>query len=197
MSERALDDEVRHPSEGDPSAPDRVARIQAEWRRERPELDVSPQGVFGRLARLAAAIDDELERVFRQHGLTTGEFDVLAALRRAGAPYERTPTALAESTMVTAGGLTKRVDRLEAAGLVTRSASPVDGRVRVVALTDAGLALVDRALTAHLANEHRLLEPFDANDRAALERLLRTWLTWLRPETHEAAGIASSAPPAA
>lgn len=175
---------------------DRVARIQAEWRRERPELDVSPQGVFGRLARLAAAIDVELERVFQQHGLTTGEFDVLAALRRAGAPYERTPSALADSTMVTAGGLTKRVDRLESAGHVTRRRSPDDGRVRVVALTDAGLALVERAFEAHLANEHRLLEPLDAADRAALERLLRSWLTWLRPETHETAGSTPPVPPA-
>jgi DNA-binding MarR family transcriptional regulator len=171
------------PRADDCGAPDRVARIQAEWRRERPELDVSPQGVFGRLARLAAAIEVELDRVFEQHGLTTGEFDVLAALRRAGDPYERTPGALADSTMITAGGLTKRVDRLEAAGLVSRRRSPVDGRVRVVALTDAGLALVERAFEAHLANEHRLLAPLDAADRAALERLLRTWLDWLRPET--------------
>ncbi|UTT62868.1 MarR family winged helix-turn-helix transcriptional regulator [Microcella humidisoli] len=161
---------------------DRVSRIQAEWQRERPDLDVAPQGVFGRLARLAAAIEVELEAVFRQHGLTTGEFDVLAALRRAGAPYERTPTALADSTMVTAGGLTKRVDRLEDRGLVTRRISPLDGRGRVVALTDAGLTLVERAFEAHLANEHRLLAPLDTADRAALERLLRIWLDWLRAE---------------
>ncbi len=171
-----------HAWPGDPGAADRVSRIQAEWRRERPDLDVSPQGVFGRLTRLAAAIEVELERVFEQHGLTAGEFDVLAALRRAGDPYERTPSALADSTMITAGGLTKRVDRLEAAGLVTRRPSPDDGRVRVVALTDAGLTLVERALEAHLTNEHRLLAPLDATDRAALERLLRTWLDWLRPE---------------
>jgi len=175
-----MSDDTPGARSSDAHADDRVARIQAEWRRERPDLDVAPQGVFGRLARLAAAIDGELERVFQQHGLTSGEFDVLAALRRAGAPYERTPTALADSTMITAGGLTKRVDRLEAAGLVTRRRSPDDGRVRVVALTDAGLALVERAFEAHLANEHRLLEPLDARDRAELERLLRTWLDWLR-----------------
>lgn len=177
-----MSDETPGPRPSDAHADDRVARIQAEWRRERPELDVAPQGVFGRLARLAGAIEVRLERVFQQHGLTSGEFDVLAALRRAGAPYERTPTALADSTMITAGGLTKRVDRLEAAGLVSRRRSPTDGRVRVVALTDAGLALVERAFEAHLANEHRLLEPLDAADRTELERLLRTWLTWLRPE---------------
>lgn len=193
MSEELLDDAVEAPRPAAPSPAvegpavegptDRVARIQAEWRRERPELDVSPQGIFGRLARLSIAIDAELEHVFQQHGLTTGEFDVLAALRRAGAPYERTPSALAESTMITAGGLTKRVDRLEVAGLVSRRRSETDGRVRVVALTDAGLALVERSFEAHLANEHRLLAPLDAADRAALERLLLHWLTWLRPET--------------
>ncbi len=163
-------------------APDRVARIQAEWRRERPELDVAPQGVFGRLARLADAINDELERVFRQHGLTTGEFDVLATLRRAGDPFERTPGALADSTMITAGGLTKRVDRLESAGLVTRRVSPDDGRARVIALTPAGRELLDRAFEAHLANEHALLSVMTAHDREQLERLLRQWLTALRPE---------------
>ncbi len=170
------------PPPSDDAAPDRVARIQAEWRRERPELDVAPQGIFGRLARLADAIDDELERVFRQFGLTTGEFDVLATLRRAGDPFERTPGALADSTMVTAGGLTKRVDRLEAAGLVTRRVSPDDGRVRVIALTSAGRELVDRAFEAHLANEHALLSALPVPDREHLERLLRQWLKALRPE---------------
>lgn len=170
------------PPSADDATPDRVARIQAEWRRERPELDVAPQGIFGRLARLAAAIDIELERVFRQFGLTTGEFDVLASLRRAGDPSERTPGALADSTMVTAGGLTKRVDRLEAAGLVTRRVSPDDGRVRVIALTSAGRELIDRAFEAHLANEHALLTALPGRDREQLERLLRQWLTALRPE---------------
>ena len=170
------------PSPADDQAPDRVARIQAEWRRERPELDVAPQGIFGRLARLAAALDDELERVFREFGLTTGEFDVLATLRRAGDPFERTPGALADSTMVTAGGLTKRVDRLEERGFVTRRVSPHDGRVRVIALTPAGRELLDRAVEAHLANEHALLSVLPGPDRELLERLLRQWLTALRPE---------------
>jgi len=162
--------------------PDRVARIQAEWRRERPELDVSPQGVFGRLARLAAVIEEELDRVFRQHGLTAGEFDVLATLRRAGHPHERRPGALADSTMVTAGGLTKRVDRLEASGLVTRQVSPDDARVRVIGLTADGLDLIDRAFEAHLAHEHALLAAVSPPDREQLERLLRHWLTSLRPD---------------
>ena len=97
--------------------PDHVARIQEAWRRERPDLDVAPQGVIGRLHRVAARLTEELIAVYRDHGLGEGDFDVLATLRRAGAPYERTAGELAEHTMITTGGMTKRIDRLEAAGL--------------------------------------------------------------------------------
>ena len=155
---------------------DHVARIQEEWGRERPDLDVSPQGVFGRLHRLADLLREELVVVYREHGLGEGEFDVLAALRRAGAPYERAPGDLAQHTMVTTGAMTKRVDRLVEAGLVTRRRSDVDGRGRVVALTPAGLDVIDRAITAHMANEHRLLQPLTVEEQRQLESLLATWL---------------------
>lgn len=159
--------------------PDHVDRIQQEWARERPDVDVRPQGVIGRLHRLALALTDEITVVYREHGLGEGEFDVLAALRRAGAPYERAPGELAAHTMVTTGAMTKRVDRLERAGLVTRRPSATDGRGRVVALTDDGLALIDRAFTAHMANERRLLDLLGEQDAAALERVLRRWLAAL------------------
>ena len=159
--------------------PDHVDRIQQEWARERPDVDVRPQGVIGRLHRLALALTDEITVVYREHGLGEGEFDVLAALRRAGAPYERAPGELAAHTMVTTGAMTKRVDRLERAGLVTRRPSATDGRGRVVALTDDGLALIDRAFTAHMANERRLLDLLGEQDAAALERALRRWLAAL------------------
>ena len=155
---------------------DHVGRIQQQWERERPDLDVSPQGVYGRLHRLADRLREELMVGFRQFGLGEGEFDVLAALRRAGEPYELAPGELARHTMVTTGAATKRIDRLEAAGLVSRHVSEVDGRGRVVALTEAGLRVIDDAFTAHIANEHRLLEPLSEKDRADLERLLTTWL---------------------
>ncbi|WP_149202426.1 MarR family winged helix-turn-helix transcriptional regulator [Actinotalea subterranea] len=155
---------------------DHVARIQQAWATERPDLDVTPQGIIGRLHRLAAVLRDELLVVYGEHGLGEGEFDVLATLRRAGAPYERAPGELAEHTMVTTGAMTKRVDRLVEAGLVTRRRSDVDGRGRVVALTPQGLDLIDRAMTAHMANEHRLLEPLTAQQQRDLERLLVTWL---------------------
>jgi len=156
--------------------PDHVARIQQEWRRERPDLDVTPQGVIGRLHRLAAFLTDELTAVYAQHGLAEGEFDVLAALRRAGAPFERAPHELAEHTMVTTGGMTKRLDRLVAAGLVTRRPSAADGRRRVVALTGKGRQLIDRAFTDHMANEHRLIGDLAPDQATGLESLLTAWL---------------------
>ena len=163
------------------STPDAVARIQAEWRRERPDLDASPQGVIGRLHRVALRLTGELTAVYEAHGLAEGDFDVLATLRRAGAPYERTAGELAEHTMITTGGMTKRIDRLEGAGLVTRRASEGDGRRRVIALTDRGRAVIDAAFTDHLANERRLVDELDPADAAALERILTAWLARLEP----------------
>ena len=158
------------------SPPDRVARIQEAWARERPDLDVTPQGVIGRLHRLAAYLTEELCVVYRLHGLSEGEFDLLAALRRAGDPYERAPGELARHTMVTTGAITKRIDRLERGGLVTRRASADDGRGRVVGLTPAGLRVIDDAFTDHMANERRLLDALDPADAAQLETILKTWL---------------------
>lgn len=156
--------------------PDHVDRIQAEWRRTRPDLDVSPQGVIGRLHRLGAFLTDELVAIYREHGLGEGDFDVLATLRRAGEPFERTPGELSASTMVTTGAMTKRVDRLAEAGLVTRRRSDVDGRGRVVALTEEGRRLIDDAFTEHVANEHRLLEALTDQERDLLQGVLSKWL---------------------
>lgn len=169
-------DAPRDTGETDPRDSDRVASIQAEWRRERPEIDPSPQGIIGRLHRVAAYLTTELESVYREFGLSTGEFDVLAALRRAGKPYERTPSELAERTMITSGGLTKRCDRLETAGLIERRVAESDRRGRVVALTPAGVELIDRAYEAHMANEHRLISSLDPDDRGALQGGLARWL---------------------
>jgi DNA-binding MarR family transcriptional regulator len=155
--------------------PDHVGRIMEQWARERPDLDVSPQGVIGRLHRVAARLTEELVAVYARFGLGEGEFDVLATLRRSGAPYELTPTELAASTMVTSGAVTKRVDRLAERGLVSRRVGEVDARGRVVALTGAGRALVDEAFEAHMANEHRLVGLLTARDRELLAGLLERW----------------------
>ncbi|MEV7676817.1 MarR family transcriptional regulator [Streptomyces sp. NPDC088752] len=156
---------------------DHVARIQADWRRQRPDIDVSPQGVIGRLHRLADRLTTELCRVYGDYGLSEGEFDVLCALRRAGEPYERAPGDLAAHTMVTTGAMTKRIDRLERAGLVTRRRSDGDQRGRIVALTGPGRELIDQAFTDHMRNEHRLLDLLTPDEAMALEALLTTWLS--------------------
>ncbi|MEV4556878.1 MarR family transcriptional regulator [Kitasatospora sp. NPDC049285] len=160
---------------------DHVARIQAAWRRERPDLDLAPQGVIGRLHRVATLLTGELTTVYARYGLGEGEFDVLATLRRAGAPYERAPGELAAHTMVTTGAITKRIDRLERAGLVTRRPAATDRRGRVVALTEAGRSVIDQAFTDHIRNEHRLLATLSPTEAAELESLLTTWLNRLEP----------------
>jgi len=142
--------------------------------------------VIGRIHRVGDLLRSELVALYTRYGLGEGDFDVLATLRRSGTPYELTPGDIALQTIVTSGAVSKRVDRLEAAGLVTRRGSEHDRRVRVVALTDAGKSLIDEAFTAHVENEHRLLEGLDPEDRAELERILREWLARLEPvETHE------------
>ncbi len=154
---------------------DHVGQIMAQWAVERPDLDVAPQGIIGRLHRLAGRLTEELVATYAEFGLGEGEFDVLATLRRGGAPYELTPGELADSTMVTSGAVSKRVDRLEESGLVARRVSDRDARGRRVALTDAGLELIDRAFAAHMDNEARLVAPLSDMERARLAHLLEVW----------------------
>ena len=151
---------------------DHAQHVVDQWASERPELDASPILVIGRIHRLAIALDIELLRVYSAHGLGDGDFDVLATLRRGGAPYALTPSQLMERTMVTSGAVTKRVDRLEALGLVERRASTDDGRSRIVVLTRSGRRLIDRAMPEHLANEARLLAGLTADERTQLAGLL-------------------------
>ncbi|QIM21518.1 MarR family transcriptional regulator [Phycicoccus sp. HDW14] len=151
---------------------DHVATVHDQWRTERPDLDTTPLLVIGRIHRLAAALTPELTAVYAEFGLGEGEFDVLATLRRQGAPFTLTPGELSDRTMVTSGAVSKRLDRLEERGLVERRASTADGRSRPVTLTPAGRDLIDDAMTAHTANEARLLAALPARDRDALARLL-------------------------
>lgn len=162
------------------AASDRVAQIQAEWRRERPDVDTFPQGVIGRLHRIGLLLDRRLDEVYASFDLSYAEFDILATLRRAGAPYQRRAGELADHTMVTSGGLTKRVDRLIARGLVERLPEASDARGRLIGLTDAGLALIDEAFTTHMAGEQRIIEELGA-DAETLEPILRRWLGILEP----------------
>jgi DNA-binding MarR family transcriptional regulator len=155
--------------------PDHVDAILAQWRRERPDLDPSPIGLIGRLHRLADVLNVELRAVFAEAGLGDGDFDVLVTLRRNGAPYEMTPGELCASTMVTSSAVTKRIDRLERGGLVTRTVSAADARSRRIRLTDAGFELVDRLMAVHIDNEHRLVSGLSERDRSQLAAILRRW----------------------
>jgi len=132
---------------------------------------------------VASHLTEELQVVYRRYGLGEGEFDVLATLRRAGAPFERAPGELAAHTMVTTGAMTKRIDRLERAGLVTRRRSADDQRGRIVALTRPGRELIDRAFADHMRNERRLLDLLTPAEAETLETLLTTWLARLEPPT--------------
>ena len=161
------------------TTPDHVARILGQWQRERPDLDVSPAAVIGRLHRLGDRLRVDIIEVYRRHGLTEGEFDVLAALRRQGSPYELAPGELAQHTMVTTGAISKRLDRLEEAGLVVRRGNAADGRGRIVRMTEAGQRVFDQAFTEHMQNERRLIAPLTGDERDELERLLTAWLNRL------------------
>ena len=156
---------------------DDVDVLVAEWRRERPDLDVSPLEVLSRVSRLARHLDHARRVALEKHDLEQWSFDVLAALRRSGAPYELSAGALVRRTLVSSGTMTNRVDRLEEAGLVTRRPDPDDRRSVLVRLTPTGRRRVDGCLRALLDGEHQMLRGLSAADRRALAGLLRRLLS--------------------
>ncbi len=153
---------------------DEVDRLVEAWRRERPDLDVEPLAVLSRVTRLARHLDRARRQAFAAHGLDAAEFDVLAALRRAGPPYELTPGQLIAQTLVSSGTMTHRIDKLQARGLVRRRPDPRDGRVVRVRLAARGRTRVDAALTDLLAGERALLGGLSDRQRRTLAGLLRT-----------------------
>ncbi|WUI03299.1 MarR family transcriptional regulator [Spirillospora sp. NBC_00431] len=155
---------------------DAVDAILAQWERERPDLDVSPMGVIGRISRAQQLLSRELKGFFAAHGLESWEFDVLATLRRDGAPYELTAGGLLRTAMVTSGAITNRIDRMEAKGLVERVRDAGDRRSVRIRLTARGLELVDEVVGLHVANEARLLAGLDASERERLAGALRALL---------------------
>lgn len=155
---------------------DLIDELVAQWGQERPDLELAPMATIGRLARLHAHLLRAVESVFAEHGLQVGEFDVLATLRRAGAPYSMKPSVLARTLLLSPAGITSRLDRLEALGLVDRRRDPDDRRSSSVVLTTKGLAVVDAAVTDHVANEARLISPLTATERRTLDTLLRKLL---------------------
>jgi DNA-binding MarR family transcriptional regulator len=150
---------------------DGVDLIIEQWQRERPELDSSPIGVIGRISRLAREIEARLEPVYRKHGLEPGWHDVLATLRRSGGTLR--PTDLTNASMLTSSGTTKRLDKLEQAGLIARQPDPADRRGTLIGLTPDGRRLIDGLTPAHLDNERRILGGLSEVEQGRLADLLR------------------------
>ena len=162
---------------------DRAAAATAQWRRERPEIDPFPMALLGRLNEASLIVmRDWLTPVMARFGLQPGEFDVLATLRRSGPPYALTPTALYETTMMSSGGMTARIDRLEKAGLVERHKHPTDRRGTLVALTRKGRALIDKAYEAHAANEAALISVLSRTEQKELDALLAKLIAGITKE---------------
>ncbi|AZV79692.1 MarR family transcriptional regulator [Parasedimentitalea marina] len=151
---------------------DHVDFITRQWEKERPDLDVTAMGIIGRVALLYLAYQKEMNRNFVRFGLNSAKFDVLATLRRAGAPHMLSPGALLQATMVASGTMTNRIDRLEKDGLVRRSVNPDDSRSFLISLTDRGLTLVDEVVTEHVQIQASMMAGLDPTEVEALQALL-------------------------
>ena len=152
--------------------PDKVAEFVAQWQRELPDLPVGGMEVLGRARRLVMLSRPAIEAVFKSHGLDAGEFDVLATLRRAGSPYALRPTELFRTLMVTSGGLTDRLVRLERKGFITRAPAPEDGRSLLVQLTGQGKAVAEACIREDMAIEEAMLASLSDAERETLALLL-------------------------
>lgn len=162
--------------------PDHVDSVLDQWRRERPDVDVSGMAIIGRISRLERQLRARLDEVFAEHGLESWEFDLLATLRRSGHPFQLTAGDLLKSMMVTSGAVTNRIDRLEHRSFVRRRKHPNDGRIVVVQLTEIGKRKIDEALGSHAANELRIINLLNETDRTALTASLRAFATALETD---------------
>ncbi|MET9405318.1 MarR family transcriptional regulator [Streptomyces sp. NPDC002935] len=160
---------------------DPVDAIIEQWAAVRPDLDTAAMEVFGRVFRLSRAMGDRMEKAYARYGISRGEFDVLATLRRSDAPYTLSPRQLSATLMLTTGGMTGRLDKLERAGLLRRSPDPHDRRGLQVTLTDEGLRLIDEAVGAGLAVQTAALSTLDSGQAAQLADLLRPLLAATAP----------------
>ena len=155
---------------------DPVDAIIEQWAGVRPDLDTAGMEVFGRVFRLARAMGDRMEKAYARYGISRGEFDVLATLRRSGEPYTLSPRQLSGALMLTTGGMTGRLDKLERAGLLRRSPDPHDRRGLQVTLTEEGLRLIDEAVGTGLTEQAQALSALDGERAAQLSDLLRELL---------------------
>ncbi|MFE2042809.1 MarR family winged helix-turn-helix transcriptional regulator [Streptomyces sp. NPDC059477] len=155
-------------------------RIIAEWRTERPGLDADSIDVVGRITRCGLLVRNLSNRTYDRHAINQSMFDVLASLRRMGPPYRKTARELAASSLLTSGGMTMRLDRMERDGLIRRIRSEEDRRSVYAELTPAGFALIDRVIDDHLEREREMLETLSREEREELAGLLKKLETWLR-----------------
>jgi len=162
---------------------DHVDRRRLQWARELPDLDTEPMAILGRAYRLSNLVRPSIEATFASFGLDRGEFDVIGTLRRSGPPYRLTPTELYTSLMISSGGLTHRLDRLEKAGLIRREKSERDGRSQLVALTETGIMRAEEAFRRDMANEATFLRRLSTEDRQTLAGLLRKLIAGIEDNT--------------
>lgn len=161
---------------GSDGAGDAVDAITAQWAAERPELDTLAMAVYDRVYRVARVMGDRMEAEYQRYGIGRGEFDVLGTLRRSGAPCTLSPRELSATLMLTTGGMTGRLDKLERAGLLVRSPDPHDRRGLRVTLTDRGVEVADAALVAGLAVQNEALAALAPEEGDQLAALLRRLL---------------------
>jgi cytochrome b561 len=176
---------------------DHIDWIVEEWAREMPGVDTSAMAVIGRLLRTSRHLQRRIEGRLAPYGLNMTEFNILGALRRTGSPYRLAPTELSRSLLLTSGGLTKRLDRLESHGLIERRPDPGDRRSVLVGLTPAGQALIEDAIGAHLSNEAQLVAPLSTAQQDALTAILRTLLVAFDDGSHPTGRRARPQPAAA
>lgn len=167
---------------------DHVDRLRRLWARELPDLNTEPMAILGRAFRLGNMVRPSIEATFAGVGLDRGEFDVISTLRRSGPPYRLTPTEMYALLMISSGGLTHRLDRLEKAGLVRREKSAKDGRSVQVALTEAGAELAERAFRTDMASELAFLQPLDEGERELLAGLLRKLILGIEANSRQNEG---------
>jgi len=155
---------------------DKVDKVIEQWSQARPDLDVSAMGLVGRFKRITQHLSQEMTKTFAEHGLNPASFDVLATLRRSGSPYALSPNDLLATMMVTSGTMTNRIDQLSKAGLVERVKNPADARSVIISLTQQGFAIIDAAVTDHVATQDRLTSVFTADEQESINLLLKKFL---------------------
>jgi DNA-binding MarR family transcriptional regulator len=166
------DSATRKPARTASPPPDSIELFMRQWRKERPDLDPSPFGIFGRIHRIAGYFSRRADVWLGELGLTWETFSLIVTLRRAGKPYAMRPTDLLRESLLSSGAVTNRIDRVEVLGFVRRVADPNDRRGVVVQLTASGRTLADRAIALHFKEMSRLLDGLTARDARTIAALL-------------------------